>query len=227
MPPRARSDHSPRAQAGGYRKGEATRARMLDAAVEAFGRDGFAGVTTRQIADEAEASLPTLNYYFGDKAGLYLACAHEIADRYERAMGEVAREVVDALRAPMDPGVARERLKQLFAALIEFLFARDDTKTWALFIQREIANPGEAYEVLYSRVWAPGVEISAALISRALGGAQTTTDARVRAILLISSLTAFSSGRLVVTRVLDLPPQAHAAAVAAIIEQDIERLGRG
>lgn len=226
MPPRARSDQSPRSQAGGYRKGEVTRARMLDVAVEAFGRDGFAGVTTRQIADEAGASLPTLNYYFGDKAGLYLACAHEIADRYERAMGEVARSVVAALGAPMDPDAARARLKQLFGGLIDFLLSRDDTKTWALFIQREIANPGEAYEVLYGRVWMPGVEIAAALIARALGLPETTTDARVRAILLISSLTGFSSGRQVATRVLGLAAPAHAAAVAQAIEQDIDRLGR-
>jgi len=223
MPPRAKSVDLVRPPTG---KGEATRARLLDVAVTAFGQHGFSGVTTRQIADEAGASLPTLNYYFGDKAGLYLACAHEIADRYERAMGDIAREVVAALRSPMDAEAARARLRVLFGALIEFLFAREDTKTWALFIQREIANPGPAYEVLYARVWMPGVEIAAVLIGRVMGLAEATTDARVRAILLISSLTGFSSGRQVATRVLDLPPPEHAAAVARVVDEQIGLLGR-
>lgn len=225
MPPRARTDGP---SAGGYRKGEATRARLLDVAVRAFGQHGFSAVTTRQIAEEAGASLPTLNYYFGDKAGLYLACAEAIAGRYERAMGLVAGEARDALQAPMPPDAARAHLKRLFGALVAFMFTVEDKPVWALFVQREIADPGAAYEVLFSRVWAPGAELTAALIARALGQAQTTAEARMRAILLNTSLTAFQAGRRVFDRVLgpEVSAQDQAATVARLVEEQIDLLGR-
>src|SRR3546814_5183520 len=64
-----------RAPEGGYAKGEQTRARLLAAALDCFGPDGFEKVTTRQIATRAGVNLPALTYYFGSKEGLYLACA--------------------------------------------------------------------------------------------------------------------------------------------------------
>ena len=57
----------------GYRKGGETRQRILDAALNAFGEASFKAVTTRRIAQAAGVSLPTLQYYFGDKEGLYRA----------------------------------------------------------------------------------------------------------------------------------------------------------
>jgi AcrR family transcriptional regulator len=60
---------------GGYQKGEETRQRVLDAALKAFGEASFLAVTTRQIAEASDVSLPTLQYYFGSKEGLYRACA--------------------------------------------------------------------------------------------------------------------------------------------------------
>ena len=51
-------------------KGQETRERIFDAALRAFGEASFLAVTTRQIASAAAVSLPTLQYYFGDKEGL-------------------------------------------------------------------------------------------------------------------------------------------------------------
>ncbi|MFK5108554.1 TetR family transcriptional regulator, partial [Klebsiella pneumoniae] len=59
----------------GYRKGEESRRRILEAALREFGRVGYAAATTRAIALQAETTLPSLQYYFGGKQGLYLACA--------------------------------------------------------------------------------------------------------------------------------------------------------
>lgn len=212
---------------GGYRKGEATRARLLDVALEVFGREGFAGATTRRISEEAGASLPTLNYYFGDKEGLYRACAEAIAERYRTAMGEAAVRSVEALQAPMDPSAARAELKRLFADLARFLMTDDGGRMRALFVQREMTDPGAASEVLYDAVWSPGIELAAALISRALGQRETSAEARVRAVLLISSLTAFQTGRTVVTRALgeqgaDLD---QIAVVVRVIEEQIDAIG--
>jgi hypothetical protein len=42
-----------------------------------------------------------------------------------------------------------------------------------------MANPGPAFEILYSQLWKPGVELSAALISRVLGQQATTQEGRL------------------------------------------------
>lgn len=189
-----------RTAADGYRKGEETRARILAVALAAFGDSGFASVTTRQIAKEAGVNLPALTYYFGNKRGLYLACAHEIVARYREGMGAVALTSYAALQDPLTPDQARALLKRLFAALARFLLSTPGAQNPSLFVQREIASPGPAFEILYSELWRPGIELATDLIVQTTGGRLADTAAQVRAILMISSLTGFLSGLPVIAR---------------------------
>lgn len=227
MPPADTAIDAPAAARTGSRKGEATRARVLEVGLEVFGREGFSGATTRRIAEQAGASLPTLNYYFGDKEGLYRACAEEIARRYRDAMGAAAVEAVTALRTAMDPAAARVQLKRLFVDLARFLMTDDGGRMRALFVQREMTDPGAASEILYDAVWAPGIELAAALIARAMGQPEATAEAKVRAVLLISSLTNFQTGGDVIARALGPAGQGldQVAVVVRAIEEQIDAIG--
>ena len=51
--------------------GERTRERILDAALPLFAQNGFAGTSTRMIAQAAKVNVATLAYHFEDKEGLY------------------------------------------------------------------------------------------------------------------------------------------------------------
>src|ERR1700683_1975189 len=93
--------------ASGYRKGEETRQRILDAALKAFGEASFKAVTTRRIAQAAGVSLPTLQYYFGDKEGLYRACAEALVDRYRSYTAADAAKARQALQQEFAPETAR------------------------------------------------------------------------------------------------------------------------
>ena len=88
--PKARKPVAQRSTDAGYRKGEEMRKRILDTALAVFGSRGFSAATTRQIAETAGTNLPGLTYYFGNKEGLYLACAHEIAASFRQGVGAVA-----------------------------------------------------------------------------------------------------------------------------------------
>src|SRR5215469_13323418 len=66
---------------GGYARGEETRLRIIATAIPLFGRRGFDGVSTREIAAEAGVNPPALQYYFDSKEGLYRACCEYIADQ--------------------------------------------------------------------------------------------------------------------------------------------------
>ena len=47
--------------------------RILEAAGEIFGREGFKAATIRRIAETANANVASINYHFRDKEGLYAA----------------------------------------------------------------------------------------------------------------------------------------------------------
>jgi AcrR family transcriptional regulator len=48
--------------------------RLIDSAGEAFGQRGYDGVGIREICQQAGANVAAVNYHFGDKRGLYVAC---------------------------------------------------------------------------------------------------------------------------------------------------------
>src|SRR5438552_17576968 len=55
--------------------------RLLDAAIDHFGRKGIEGASTRGIAAAAGTTMSSITYHYGSKQGLYLAAARHIADQ--------------------------------------------------------------------------------------------------------------------------------------------------
>ena len=94
------SDLKTRQRAGTYQRGEDTRRRILDAALPAFARDGYEGVSTRALAEQAGVNLPAIQYYFGSKEGLYRAVIESIARGIEECMAPIAARVREAVARP-------------------------------------------------------------------------------------------------------------------------------
>ncbi|ATQ44028.1 CerR family C-terminal domain-containing protein [Caulobacter mirabilis] len=213
---------------GGYRKGDEARQRILDAALAAFGAEGFRGATTRRIAEAAGVNLPALQYYFGGKEGLYLACAEEIVDRYRRQMLRPIGAAQDALPPTAGPEDARTALKALLGGLAEQLLATEEAQAWTAFVLREVAEQGPAFAILYEQVWAPGVELITQLISRALAEPTPSEAARIEALLLLSGLSAFSVARPVALKQLGWSDSAGLRfdRVKRTLDAQIDRLGR-
>ncbi len=91
-----------------------SRARLLHAAVEIFGRKGYAGASVREIVEQAGVTKPVLYYHFGSKEGLMMA----IIDEAARAV----RAVVDEVRRRGGP--ARDRVIGLVLALRQLVRLR-------------------------------------------------------------------------------------------------------
>jgi AcrR family transcriptional regulator len=216
------------AESAGYRNGNETRERILDAALQGFGDAPFRAVTTRRIAEAARVSLPTLQYYFGDKKGLYRACARTIVERYRRHTASAATEAASALRADCAPETARHHLKAVIGKLAELYVGSTETAGWARFVARELREPGPAFEILYETLWRPGVELTARLIARMVGSPQEDPAARIQALLLLSSLLAFQSGRSISLRAMRWPTigRKELAMVLSALNAQIEAIGR-
>ncbi|WP_116364674.1 CerR family C-terminal domain-containing protein [Parahaliea mediterranea] len=212
-------------------RGEESRARILQAALGIFGREGFAQATTRRIADAAEVALPAIKYYFDNKEGLYLACAREIVRRYEAGVGSFVAEVGQALADGMSSGEARESLKQVMRRVSAVTGDDADADLRTGFVLRELTEQGPAFEVLYQQLWQPGVAITARLIARIEGKAKPDGAAHTQALMLHASMTAFSTTRPVSLRYLKdnkVSATRKASGVAAALsalEAQIDRMG--
>src|SRR5438034_9353725 len=86
-------------------KSDETRARILEAAIELFRRQGFDAATMREIATEAGVATGAAYYYFDSKDAIVLAF-------YDQAQKEMEPRLEQALKAGKD-------LKPRLAALLE------------------------------------------------------------------------------------------------------------
>lgn len=97
-------------------RGEDTRRRILETALDLFAAHGYEGASTRQIAEGAAVNLPAIQYYFGNKEGLYRAIIEDIVADTERHMSGVLPRVRAALD---DPGVTPAELTELLCQTLD------------------------------------------------------------------------------------------------------------
>ena len=102
------------------RQREATRERIVEAAVEVFTEKGFEGASTREIARRAGTNQGLITYHFRSKDALWRAAADSI---FESLGGQLA-ERLDALELADPRERAREGIRQYvrFAAAHPELF---------------------------------------------------------------------------------------------------------
>lgn len=70
---------------------DATRASIIDAAIELFSERSFEGATTRQIAGRAGVTQPLLNYHFRTKQDLWQASVDALFERLNAAIDARSR----------------------------------------------------------------------------------------------------------------------------------------
>lgn len=75
--------------------GDGTRSRIIQVALELFAEFGFAGVSTRKIADEARCNCASVCYYFGGKKKLYIECLQQLTLEGNSGMKEILQRPED------------------------------------------------------------------------------------------------------------------------------------
>jgi AcrR family transcriptional regulator len=124
---------------GGYRRGEATRERIIKTALALFGEKGFEGVSTREIAAKANVPPPSLQYYFGSKRGLYIACVEHIQSTGTQAVEPALAAGEKLLETDATPAGLIDAYCALLDALADFLLSGTQSASQALFISRYMA----------------------------------------------------------------------------------------
>jgi AcrR family transcriptional regulator len=165
-----------------------TRARMLAAAIEVFGRVGYEAASTRELTRQGRTNLSAIPYHFGGKRELYLAAAEVIAD--------YAGDRVGTLVVGLDDDAAGDVGQRLDAALRGFLrlmLEDSEPRAWTTFLARCASEDDAAFHLIYDRALAP-LHTSLVRAVCALGG-DSVDEEEIR-LRVSSTMTALISFRL-------------------------------
>lgn len=80
------------------KKGEATRAKLIEGALQVLLKEGVFGATTRKIADASGQELAALHYHFKNKEELLFAVLEEVALILKRYLDGELKPVPDLVK---------------------------------------------------------------------------------------------------------------------------------
>ncbi|HWU94462.1 MAG TPA: CerR family C-terminal domain-containing protein [Sphingomonas sp.] len=172
---------------------------LIDTAIEQFGRHGYEGASTREIARASGTAMSSITYHFGGKHGLYLAAADHIAASVRQIQGPA----LDAARAVAETGTREQAIEALLAVLDGFalMMLSPRTEAWALFITREQQAPTEAFDRIYTGVMQGVVEVFVAALGR-IRDDLAAQEVRAMGIMLFGQCLVLRVCRAAVTRIL-------------------------
>jgi TetR/AcrR family transcriptional regulator, regulator of cefoperazone and chloramphenicol sensitivity len=162
-------DQAARGGRGSHSRGGDTRERILSAATGVFATEGFEGTTTRRLADMAGVTLPAIQYYFGNKEGLYRAVVAHLVETMECRVAPANDRVGQALA---EGHVARPELINLLCLMLDTFvsLAADQSfphwKSRAMFFARADVEPSAALDQMHHWVFRRIVQPCAALVGR-------------------------------------------------------------
>ncbi|WP_440863937.1 transcriptional regulator CecR [Symbiopectobacterium purcellii] len=152
-------------QASSPTRGDQTKQRLLQAALEVFGEFGLQAATTRDIARRAGQNIAAITYHFHSKEGLYRAVASAIADEVAQIYLPLRTEITEYLQQPA--GTPERYMAYLQKLVLNFtrLMTSPETLHFSRFMSREQLSPTDAYPLMHERIIAPMHQLMTQLVA--------------------------------------------------------------
>lgn len=152
-------------------RGDQTKQRLLQAALEVFGEFGLQAATTRDIARRAGQNIAAITYHFQSKEGLYRAVASAIAEEVAQIYRPLTQEIADFLQQPADTQSPERTLDYLHRCGHCFtrLLTNPETMHFSRFMSREQLSPTDAYPIMHQQIIAPMHQMMTQLVARYTG----------------------------------------------------------
>lgn len=139
-----------RPESGGYARGDEVRSRILRAAIELFGEQGFDAASTRAIAARAGVNPPALQYYFHNKDRLRQACGQYLADRIREHLETPMAKAAVVLQA-QEAAAAPDALWALMETVVEHSSNEAEIPGWTQFLAQAAAEVSDTSLALIHR----------------------------------------------------------------------------
>jgi AcrR family transcriptional regulator len=125
--------------------------KILNCAETLFAREGFKGVSIREISTEAECNQAMIHYYFGNKENLY---QEVFKSRWLYRELKVVQCFKEALAEISQPTPA-QLIEAYARAYIDGPLTDPEKQIQRLLVVRELASPGEAFEFVLKQITRP------------------------------------------------------------------------
>lgn len=186
------------------KSGANSRERLLEAAVDVFGKYGFEAATTRMIAKEAGVNIATIPYYFNGKDGLYHAAVTHIIEKIEGRAGSTFQQMATlSLNQNLSREEALDALENLLGTITSIMVGSSEGPRAARIILREQMDPSSTYDLIFARIMSPIINAISAFLTMMLGSIPPRT-AKLRAVAIIGQIMAFRVARETVLRSIGL-----------------------
>jgi AcrR family transcriptional regulator len=129
------------------RSPDATRERILEAALDLFGERGLTGTTVRDIAQRAKVNVAAISYHFRGKDELYRAVATSVIGSIEGRVRDRVAPLLD--KPPANAAAALKALQDLAETIVDVIVGPPEMRRVARFIIREQMQPTFAFEILF------------------------------------------------------------------------------
>jgi AcrR family transcriptional regulator len=176
---------------------EQTRQALISAGLKLFGKNGFAGTSTRQLAAAANANIGSIAYHFGSKEGLRAACAGFIVETIK----DMANQALDATDPSVaDPEAASRQLSAALERMVAFVVVSPEAGAIVQFILRELSQPTAALDIIYEGVFEPTHRRLCQIWAAATGEDADSERTRIAVFTMIGQIVYFRIGRIAVMR---------------------------
>jgi AcrR family transcriptional regulator len=157
-----------------------TRQRIIDASLRLFAEHGFKGVSVRDISAAAGVNVAAISYHFGSKQGLYRTIFAMVLDEDEGRFTEQMANVATLLgRAGGDRVLLGAAVEILAAGTVGRIATYEHTHWFSVLLARELALPGELFDLIYRRRAEPLLGLMTRLVAAAWGLAAEDPSARL------------------------------------------------
>jgi TetR/AcrR family transcriptional regulator, regulator of cefoperazone and chloramphenicol sensitivity len=181
-----------RQRLGSYARGEDTRRRILETALDIFATEGYEGASTRLLAERAGVNLPAIQYYFGSKEGLYRAVIEYIVQYNEAHFAPLMIKMKAALD---DHTASPERLLDLLCEMLEgfitLITCGGQDNSRRLFYARAEIECTAGLDFLHKHSSRQVFDPCLALVARLLGKSVDDQDCIVHTLMLLGQATIF------------------------------------
>jgi len=186
------------------KQGGSAQERLLETAVDVFGRYGYEAATTRMVARAAGVNIAAIPYYFGGKEGLYRAVVGHVVAMVKDQVADTMRSIAgQSYTGPDGRREATLALEGLLEKVTAFMIGSAEAPRVARIILREQLYPSAAYDLIFKGFLEPMLDTLATLLM-VVASEPSRRIAQIRAMALVGQVMGFRMARETVVRAIGM-----------------------